>query len=39
MADSSVRAERDRPVVMLVAGEEQFVYLLRRYAGKAVAGS
>ena len=32
MADSSVRAERDRPLVMLVEGEEQFVYLLQRYA-------
>ena len=35
MTDSSVRAERDCPVVMLVEGEEQLVYLLQRYAEKS----
>ena len=35
MADSSVCVERDRPVVMVVEGEEHFAYLLRRYAEKS----
>jgi len=33
--DSSVRVERDRPVVLVVEDEEPFAYLLRRYTEKS----